>query len=74
MSLFLRLGRRLKTFNPMSEPLLRHTWVVLRAASCVEFSAATCQLPVATASYHHWNFATIGTIQFTTASTVEHTL
>jgi hypothetical protein len=26
--------------------------------------AATCRLPLATASYHHWNFAAIGTIQF----------
>jgi len=26
--------------------------------------AATCQLPVPTASYHHWNLATIGTIDF----------
>jgi hypothetical protein len=26
--------------------------------------AATCRLPVATASYHHWNLAAIGTIQF----------
>ena len=27
--------------------------------------AATCRLPVPTASYHHWNFAVIGTIKFT---------
>jgi hypothetical protein len=26
--------------------------------------ASTCQLPVATASYHHWNLAAIGTIEF----------
>ncbi|MFO1514818.1 MAG: DUF5010 C-terminal domain-containing protein [Verrucomicrobiota bacterium] len=26
--------------------------------------AATCHLPVLTASYHHWNFAAIGTITF----------
>ena len=26
--------------------------------------AATCRLPVLTASYHHWNLAEIGTIQF----------
>jgi hypothetical protein len=26
--------------------------------------AATCRLPVATASYHHWNLAEIGTIHF----------
>ncbi len=26
--------------------------------------AAVCRLPVATASYHHWNLADIGTIQF----------
>jgi hypothetical protein len=26
--------------------------------------AASCHLPVPTASYHHWNFANIGTIQF----------
>ena len=26
--------------------------------------ASTCHLPVATASYHHWNFAEVGTIQF----------
>jgi hypothetical protein len=26
--------------------------------------AATCRLPVATASYHHWNLAEIGTIEF----------
>jgi hypothetical protein len=26
-------------------------------------TAATCRLPVPTASYHHWNFADIGTIQ-----------
>lgn len=26
--------------------------------------AATCRLPVPTASYHHWNLAEIGTIQF----------
>lgn len=26
--------------------------------------AATCRLPVPTASYHHWNFAEIGTITF----------
>jgi hypothetical protein len=26
--------------------------------------AATCLLPVPTASYHHWDFAEIGTIQF----------
>jgi hypothetical protein len=26
--------------------------------------AATCHLPVATASYHHWNLAEIGAIQF----------
>ena len=30
-------------------------------------SAATCRLPVPTASYHHWNFAEIGAIQFPTA-------
>ena len=29
--------------------------------------AATCKLPVATANYHEWNVATIGTIQFTAA-------
>ena len=29
--------------------------------------AATCKLPVATANYHEWNVATIGTIQFPTA-------
>lgn len=29
--------------------------------------AATCQLPVATTSYPHWNFAAIGTIQFPAA-------
>jgi len=27
-------------------------------------AAATCKLPVATASYHHWNYAPIGTISF----------
>ena len=27
--------------------------------------AATCRLPVATVNYHQWNFAEIGTIQFT---------
>jgi hypothetical protein len=26
--------------------------------------AATCRLPAPTPSYHHWNFADIGTIQF----------
>ena len=26
--------------------------------------AATCQLPVATGSWHHWNFAEIGTLSF----------
>jgi hypothetical protein len=26
--------------------------------------AATCHLPVATSSYHHWNLAEIGTIEF----------
>ena len=26
--------------------------------------ASTCRLPVKTASYHHWNFAEIGTIHF----------
>jgi hypothetical protein len=26
--------------------------------------ASTCQLPVLTTSYHHWNLATIGTIRF----------
>ena len=26
--------------------------------------AATCKLPVATASWHHWNFAEIGAITF----------
>lgn len=26
--------------------------------------AATCRLPVLTANYHQWNFATIGTIEF----------
>ena len=26
--------------------------------------AASCRLPVPTASYHHWNFANIGTIKF----------
>jgi hypothetical protein len=29
--------------------------------------AATCRLPVATASYHHWNYAKIGSIRFPTA-------
>ena len=29
--------------------------------------AAECRLPVATQSYHHWNFAEIGTITFPTA-------
>lgn len=27
-------------------------------------AAATCRLPVPTASYHHWNLADIGTIEF----------
>ncbi|HTI69557.1 MAG TPA: carbohydrate-binding protein [Candidatus Limnocylindria bacterium] len=27
--------------------------------------AATCRLPIQTASYHHWNYAPIGTITFT---------
>lgn len=26
--------------------------------------AASCKLPLATASWHHWNFAEIGTIAF----------
>lgn len=29
--------------------------------------AAECRLPLATESYHHWNFAAIGTITFPTA-------
>ena len=29
--------------------------------------AGTCQLPAATASYHHWNLADIGTVRFPTA-------
>jgi hypothetical protein len=29
--------------------------------------AATCQIPLATPSYHHWNLAEIGTITFPTA-------
>jgi hypothetical protein len=29
--------------------------------------AAECKLPVATEDWHHWNFAEIGTIEFTSA-------
>jgi hypothetical protein len=32
-----------------------------------ERRAGACQLPVATDSWHHWNFAEIGTVEFPSA-------